>query len=87
MTSMKKWQNSPTPSIISFITSIVPPIIILLSTINTPWYIVAYSPIAIPVGIVSVIFGLIGLKTKLNRLAIIALIINLATLIFFITPK
>ena len=83
--SLAKIYQSPTPSIISFVTAVVPVIIIICLTFNgNPWSAIAYSSVAIPVGIVSVIFGLIGLKTKLYKLAIISLIIDFIVVIFMV---
>ena len=76
--------NSSIPAIISFISAIVPFIILILGLTKTPWFIIGYSVAAIPVGIISIIFGLIGLKTKLYKLSIVSLIIVLVSIILMI---
>ncbi len=76
--------NSSIPAIISFISAIVPVIILILGLTKTPWFIIGYSVAAIPVGIISIIFGLIGLKTKLYKLSIVSLIIVLVSIILMI---
>lgn len=76
--------NSSIPAIISFISAIVPFIILILGLTKTPWFIIGYSVAAIPVGIISIIFGLIGLKTKLYKLSIVSLIIVLVPIILMI---
>ncbi len=76
--------NSSIPAIISFISAIVPVIILILGLTKTPWFIIGYSVAAIPIGIISIIFGLIGLKTKLYKLSIVSLIIVLVSIILMI---
>jgi hypothetical protein len=75
---------SSIPAIISFVTAIVPVIVLILGLSKNPWFIIGYSVLAIPVGIISIVFGLVGLKTKLYKLSIVSLIIVFLSIIFMI---